>query len=223
MSVDCGAERNSRRAHGVGRVALPLTRTIRWRFLLGGPRLSNSWVRDWTVARAARPDQCAIPPIPRRNALCGQCMFGIGFTVIVRSLWCRQLLSISGMRLLRKRRGPSYYPSAAISDLPRVVGQLELQVWADWDHSKPTPGATAMRKELPFPEHGRNASVRPFAALQDRPYERAGSARKRSSAEGAGCAGSCRRRQHGSPGRITSSATPCGSRHALRSETVSRP
>jgi len=33
-----------------------------------------------------------------------------------------------------------------------------------------------------------NAQVRPFAALQDRPYERAGSARNRSAAEGEGCA-----------------------------------
>ena len=33
-----------------------------------------------------------------------------------------------------------------------------------------------------------NGSKRPFAALQDRAYERAGSARKRSSAEDGGCA-----------------------------------
>ena len=45
-----------------------------------------------------------------------------------------------------------------------------------------------MRKHRPFADGSGNAPYRPFAALQDRPHERAGSARKRSSAEDVGFA-----------------------------------
>jgi hypothetical protein len=43
-------------------------------------------------------------------------------------------------------------------------------------------------RNQPFARHGPNESNRPFAALRARSYERAGCARKRSSAEGAGWA-----------------------------------
>ncbi len=49
-------------------------------------------------------------------------------------------------------------------------------------------GATAKRKYRSFADSLANAPNRPFASLQDRHSERAGSARKRSSAEGVGCA-----------------------------------
>src|SRR5271166_3507895 len=48
-------------------------------------------------------------------------------------------------------------------------------------------GTAAMRKFRPLPRRVLNGSNRPLAAFQDRPCERAESARKRSSAEGVGC------------------------------------
>ncbi len=38
---------------------------------------------------------------------------------------------LGGMAARFARRGSSYHLSAAISYLPRVVGQFELQVWAE--------------------------------------------------------------------------------------------
>src|SRR5208337_4211277 len=49
----------------------------------------------------------------------------------------------------------------------------------------PSGWSLTLGARLGRPPDGRN---RPFAVLRDRPYERAGSARKRSSAEGVGCA-----------------------------------
>jgi hypothetical protein len=54
--------------------------------------------------------------------------------------------------------------------------------------------ATVIRKERALPDSLANAPNRPFAAFEDRPYERAGRATKRSSADGVGCAGSDPRR-----------------------------
>src|SRR5271169_808259 len=46
----------------------------------------------------------------------------------------------------------------------------------------------AYRPFPPFRDRRAEGRSRPFSALEDRPYERAVSARKRSSAEGVGCA-----------------------------------
>ena len=53
---------------------------------------------------------------------------------------------------------------------------------------KTTQWTAGMRKYRSFADGLVNGSNRPFADLQNRPYERAVSARKRSSAEGEGCA-----------------------------------
>ena len=45
-----------------------------------------------------------------------------------------------------------------------------------------------VRKQRPFADGLANRSKRPIPALQDRPYERAGSARERTLAEDVGCA-----------------------------------
>ena len=57
------------------------------------------------------------------------------------------------------------------------------------------PGTEGLRQERAFRKHAPNASVRPSAALQDRPCERAESARKRAEPERDGCTGAVVRNQ----------------------------
>ena len=67
-----------------------------------------------------------------------------------------------------------------------VIRQGDLS--RDYCRVKRTQCTAPMRKDRPFADGFANESSRPLAALQDRAYERAGSARKRSSADGFGCA-----------------------------------
>ena len=78
--------------------------------------------------------------------------------------------------------------------------------WGDFNLRRQRSGRRQCAKERPFRDGLANGSNRPFAALQDRPCERAGSARKRSSAEGAGCA---------NPGRSNTSSEPLNSHATL--------
>jgi hypothetical protein len=89
---------------------------------------------------------------------------------------------------------------AALGDRPtaRALGSNPIGVvaqrWRESGRSRPTLWTTAMRKHRSFAKGLANCSIRPFAALEDRSYERAGRATKRSSADGVGYAGSDPRR-----------------------------
>ena len=104
LSGDCGpAENTSPRTRGVGRALLPLPATVpmsRRCVRCGRPALEQLNLKV--------SGQCSAPgpPVPDqvRSSVSRQGRVpSVRCTVIVRSLWCRHLLSISGMLLLRKR------------------------------------------------------------------------------------------------------------------------